>query len=283
MFYSNLKKLSLSDAGLVFKIIVLVGTQSRSQCWGPKQNNNPFVPGGTHLFPDSVSERTPGNRTHGTGKPIWKYSHKYFSAHSEFCLSSAQGSHLPGGLSGGTGCSACPVASWGARSTLPARWSLEGRPDALRRAPPPLWSPAGSTLVLGLGAVAVCHPMGMLRDLLCSPWTPGEVSTALLSPLQDPPRRVSVLGSPLVSQVAQWWRLHLPIPGDARNLPWVGRIPLEEGMATHSSILTWEIPWTEEPGGCSPQGRKELDTTEWLSTHARHCLCRFLCCPPQVV
>ena len=25
--------------------------------------------------------------------------------------------------------------------------------------------------------------------------------------------------------------------------------PLEEGMATHSSILAWEIPWTEEPGG----------------------------------
>ena len=25
--------------------------------------------------------------------------------------------------------------------------------------------------------------------------------------------------------------------------------PLEKGMATHSSILTWEIPWTEEPGG----------------------------------
>ena len=25
--------------------------------------------------------------------------------------------------------------------------------------------------------------------------------------------------------------------------------PLEEGMATHSSVLTWRIPWTEEPGG----------------------------------
>ena len=25
--------------------------------------------------------------------------------------------------------------------------------------------------------------------------------------------------------------------------------PLEEGMATHSSILAWRIPWTEEPGG----------------------------------
>ena len=40
----------------------------------------------------------------------------------------------------------------------------------------------------------------------------------------------------------------------------------EEGMATHSSILAWEIPWTEEPGGLySPWGCKELDTTERLS------------------
>ena len=29
----------------------------------------------------------------------------------------------------------------------------------------------------------------------------------------------------------------------------VGEDPLEEGMAPHSSILTWGIPWTEEPGG----------------------------------
>ena len=35
-------------------------------------------------------------------------------------------------------------------------------------------------------------------------------------------------------------------------------------MATHSSILGWEIPWTEEPGGLSPWGRKESDTTEQL-------------------
>ena len=28
--------------------------------------------------------------------------------------------------------------------------------------------------------------------------------------------------------------------------PWVGKIPLEEDMATHSSILAWRIPWTEE-------------------------------------
>ena len=30
--------------------------------------------------------------------------------------------------------------------------------------------------------------------------------------------------------------------------------PLEEGMATHSSILAWRIPWTEEPGGPQPIG-----------------------------
>ena len=33
--------------------------------------------------------------------------------------------------------------------------------------------------------------------------------------------------------------------------------PLEEGMATHSSIPAWRIPWTEEPVGYSPWGHKE--------------------------
>ena len=38
--------------------------------------------------------------------------------------------------------------------------------------------------------------------------------------------------------------------------------PLEESMATHSSILSWRIPWTEEPGGLLSMGLQELDTTE---------------------
>ena len=38
--------------------------------------------------------------------------------------------------------------------------------------------------------------------------------------------------------------------------------PLEEEMATLSSILAWRIPWTEGPGGYSPWGRKELVMTE---------------------
>ena len=38
---------------------------------------------------------------------------------------------------------------------------------------------------------------------------------------------------------------------------------LEQGMATHCSVLAWKIPWTEEPGGLySPWGHKESDTTE---------------------
>ena len=37
---------------------------------------------------------------------------------------------------------------------------------------------------------------------------------------------------------------------------------LEKEMATHSKILAWEIPWTEEPGGLQSMGSLELDATE---------------------
>ena len=40
---------------------------------------------------------------------------------------------------------------------------------------------------------------------------------------------------------------------------------LEKGMATHSSILAWRIPWTEEPGGLQSMGHQELDTTGQLT------------------
>ena len=52
--------------------------------------------------------------------------------------------------------------------------------------------------------------------------------------------------------------------GDGRDaVRSLGReAPLEEGMATCSSILAWRIPRTEESVGNSPWGRKESDTTE---------------------
>ena len=34
--------------------------------------------------------------------------------------------------------------------------------------------------------------------------------------------------------------------------------PLEKGMATHSSILAWRIPWTEEPGGLQSRGSQRV-------------------------
>ena len=41
---------------------------------------------------------------------------------------------------------------------------------------------------------------------------------------------------------------------------------LEEGMATHSSILAWRISWTAEPGRLQSMESQESDTTEQLST-----------------
>ena len=40
-----------------------------------------------------------------------------------------------------------------------------------------------------------------------------------------------------------------------------GEDPLEKEMATHSSILAWRIPWTEEPGGLQSMGLQGSDTT----------------------
>ena len=45
-----------------------------------------------------------------------------------------------------------------------------------------------------------------------------------------------------------------------RSLGW--KDPLEKGTTTHSSILAWRIPWTEEPGGLLSMGSQRTDTTE---------------------
>ena len=63
--------------------------------------------------------------------------------------------------------------------------------------------------------------------------------------------------------------------------------PLEEDVATHSSILAWRIPRTEEPGRLQSMGCKESDMTE-MSGHASHitqlcfvltmnCICNKVC------
>ena len=57
------------------------------------------------------------------------------------------------------------------------------------------------------------------------------------------------------------WVKNPPAVQDMWFLPWDGEEPLEKEMATHSSILAWRIPWTEEPGGLQSMG-KESDMTE---------------------
>ena len=49
--------------------------------------------------------------------------------------------------------------------------------------------------------------------------------------------------------------------GDVGSIPGSGISP-GGGNSTHFSIPAWEIPWTEEPGGHSPWGRKESDMTD---------------------
>ena len=55
-------------------------------------------------------------------------------------------------------------------------------------------------------------------------------------------------------------------PQELRVLSLGQEDPLEE-MTTHSSILAWRIPWTEEPGGLQSSASQELDVTKQLSTH----------------
>ena len=40
--------------------------------------------------------------------------------------------------------------------------------------------------------------------------------------------------------------------------PWVGKIPLEKEIATHSSTLAWKIPWTEDPGRLQSMGSQRV-------------------------
>ena len=61
--------------------------------------------------------------------------------------------------------------------------------------------------------------------------------------------RMGEFGSPGGSDVN-----NLPAMQEAQVQSVIGEDPLEKGMATHSSVLAWKIPRTEEPGGLQPVG-----------------------------
>ena len=56
-----------------------------------------------------------------------------------------------------------------------------------------------------------------------------------------------------VSLVAQWQETRVQF--------WGQEVSLEKEIASHFSILAWEIPWTEEPGGATVHGVAKSDTT----------------------
>ena len=49
-----------------------------------------------------------------------------------------------------------------------------------------------------------------------------------------------------------------------------GQDPLEKEITTHSGILAWRIPWTEEPAGLQSMGSQRADMTEQVSTQHTH-------------
>ena len=53
---------------------------------------------------------------------------------------------------------------------------------------------------------------------------------------------------------------------DVGLIPGLGR-PLEEGMATHSSIIAWEIQWTEKPGGIQSKGLSRVFSNTTVQRH----------------
>ena len=59
------------------------------------------------------------------------------------------------------------------------------------------------------------------------------------------------------SQVA-WWVKNPPAMQEMQVQSLSQEDPLEEEMATHSSILAWETPWTEEPGGLQSIGSQRV-------------------------
>ena len=57
--------------------------------------------------------------------------------------------------------------------------------------------------------------------------------------------------------MAQWQRIRLPMQ-EMRVQSLDHEDPLEKELATHSSILDWKIPWTEEPGGLQSMGLQRV-------------------------
>ena len=81
----------------------------------------------------------------------------------------------------------------------------------------------------------------------------------------------------MISLVAQMVKSSPLSAGDSGGMgliPGLGRSP-GKGMATHSSVLAWEIPWTEEPGGLQSVGSQVIQLSDWATTVGLQCYINF--------
>ena len=126
--------------------------------------------------------------------------------------------------------------------------------------------------------------------------SPGDLPNPGIEP-QSPALQADSLPSEL--QGKPWtklnWCIIMRFPGGARGKEpdcqdwlqemWVQSLdredPLEEGMATHSSILAWTIPWIEGPSRLQSRGLQSWTWLKWLSTHACTCITDSFCCTAE--
>ena len=79
-------------------------------------------------------------------------------------------------------------------------------------------------------------------------------------------------------QVPQGLKKKICLPMQKKQQTWTQSLgledPLEVEMATHSSVLAWSIPWTEEPGGVQSTGSQRV-IHDWAHTHTTLVVCVF--------
>ena len=123
------------------------------------------------------------------------------------------------------------------------------------------WTDTGSPLHMNLQAANFqrCERVFVCPNTKVSShvWT-----VTCVHPLQVVMLLCTLLYSPIQSGLPRW------LSGNesacqcrrCRFGPWEGEDSLDEEMITHSSILAWEIPWTEEPGGLQSMGSQKSQT-----------------------
>ena len=115
-------------------------------------------------------------------------------------------------------------------------------------------------LALGLSLILILCvnlrvPWGLSgKESVCNEGDPGSTSGSGRSPGEGTGHPLQYSWASLGAQTVK----NPPAVWETRIRSLGGEDPLEKGMATHSSILAWRIPWTEEPGGLQFMGSRRV-------------------------